>query len=114
MVKKWHEIAGQFPTILLGDFSLDPSSYTHELFCENTGAEGDRGNFIDCWQRLGKSEENVGTGHSYTGSKSQYSIDWTLMTPDFDVENIEIIYDNENGMYPRDYYPVFAELKYFW
>jgi endonuclease/exonuclease/phosphatase family metal-dependent hydrolase len=114
MMQKWREIAGPIPTILMGDFNLGPASETHELFCGKTGNADERGNFIDCWQKLGKSEENAGTGHGYSGMKSQKRIDWILVTPNFDVENMEIIYDNENGRYPSDHYPVRADLRYFW
>ncbi len=112
MMRKWREIAGQTPTILMGDFNMGPNSETHELFCGKTGNADDRGNFVDCWQKLGNSEENAGTGHSFTGKKSQKRIDWILVTPDFNVNDIEIIYDNENGRYPSDHFPVQAELKY--
>ena len=114
MMRKWREIAGTIPTILTGDFNLAPTSETHDLFCGKSGEPDDRGNFIDCWQKCGKSEENAGTGHSFTGTKSQNRIDWILATPDFDVNNIDIIYDNENGRYPSDHYPVYADLQYLW
>ncbi len=111
MLKK-RNIAGSMPTLFMGDFNLAPDSNAHELFCGKTGPPDIRGNFIDCWQALHKSEQEAGTGHSYTGTKSGPRIDWILMTPDFVVNNIDIIYYNENGRYPSDHYPVLAELKF--
>ena len=111
MLKK-REIAGSMPTIFMGDFNLSPESDAHELFCNKIGAPEIRGNFIDCWQALHKPEQDAGTGHSFTGSKSNTRIDWILMTPDFAVSNIDIIYYKKNGRYPSDHYPVFAELKF--
>lgn len=111
IIRKWREIADGRPTILMGDFNLEPTSTTHELFCGRTGGDTMRGNFIDCWQVLGKSEDNAGTSHRFNGSKSRGRIDWILVTPQFDVKSIAIIYDNANGRYPSDHYPVFAELR---
>jgi len=108
---KWREIAGSMPTIFIGDFNQVPKSDVHELFCGKTGPSDIRGNFIDCWQAANKTEENAGTGHSYTGTKSGTRIDWILTTTDFVVGNIEIIYYKKNGRYPSDHYPVLANLK---
>lgn len=111
IMRKWREIAGDIPAILTGDFNLDPTSQAHELFCGKTGAADVRGNFIDCWQALQKPETDVGTSHKFTGTKSNRRIDWILVTPEFKVNEIEIIYDNEHGRYPSDHFPVMAELK---
>ena len=111
IMRKWREIADTKPTILMGDFNLEPTSATHQLFCGKTGSKDISGNFKDCWQLLGKSEENAGTGHGFNGSKSRERIDWILVTPQFDVKSINIIYDNDNGRYPSDHYPVLAELQ---
>lgn len=107
-MRTWREIAGDKPTILMGDFNLDPTSQAHNIFCGKAGA-GD--NFIDCWQALQKPEADAGTSHKFTGTKSKRRIDWILVTPEFGVNKIDIIYDNENGRYPSDHFPVIAELK---
>jgi endonuclease/exonuclease/phosphatase family metal-dependent hydrolase len=112
VMKKWREIAGDLPTVLMGDFNLDPISETHQLFCGETGAEDVRGNFIDCWQALDKSENDAATSHSFEGGTSQHRIDWILVTPAFKPKQIDIIYYQENGRYPSDHYPVLAEIQY--
>ena len=114
MMQKWRDIAGPIPTIIMGDFNLAPTSETHELFCGRSGDLEKRGNFVDSWQKLGKPEFDAGTGHSFTGTKSQNRIDWILTTPEFDVLKSKIIYDNQNGRYPSDHYPVYSDLKYNW
>jgi endonuclease/exonuclease/phosphatase family metal-dependent hydrolase len=108
---KWREISGSKPTIFMGDYNLAPESDAHELFCGKTGTPDIRGNFVDCWQACGKSEANAGTSNNFTGVKNKTRIDWILATPEFDVNNINVIYYNENGRYPSDHYPVIAELK---
>ncbi len=111
ILRKWREIAGDTPMILMGDFNLDPTSETHQLFCRETGAEDVRGNFIDCWQALGKSETDAATSHSFKGGTSQHRIDWILVTPEFKPEKIDIIYYQENDRYPSDHYPVLADIQ---
>lgn len=111
-MRKRREIAGSMPAIFMGDFNLAPASDAHQLFCGKAGPADIRGNFIDGWEALHKSEQDAGTGHSYTGSKSQARIDWILSTPEFVVDDIDIIYDHVNGLYPSDHYPVLAELKF--
>lgn len=111
IMRKWREIAGDLPTILMGDFNLAPTSETHQLFCGEAGPADLRGNFSDCWQALKKSEVDAGTANEFKGSKSTARIDWILVTPEFQVDTIDIIYDNENGIYPSDHYPVLANLK---
>jgi endonuclease/exonuclease/phosphatase family metal-dependent hydrolase len=111
LMRKWREIAGDQPTILMGDFNLDPTSEAHELFCGKIGAPDIRGNFIDCWQALGKPEVEAATSHSFNGGRSQRRIDWILVTPEFKVKKIDIIYDQQDGRYPSDHYPVLAKLR---
>ena len=111
IMRKWRDIAGSMPTILMGDFNLSPESESHELFCSKTGDPNIRGNFIDCWQALHKSEQDAGTSNNYNGTKSKNRIDWILTTPDFVVGSADIIYCNENGRYPSDHYPVLAHVK---
>lgn len=111
IMRKWREIAGNLPTILMGDFNLDPTSETHKLFCGETGATDIRGNFIDCWQALKKAETDAGTSNDFNGTKSKSRIDWILVTPEFKVNTIDTIYDNENGVYPSDHYPVVATMR---
>jgi endonuclease/exonuclease/phosphatase family metal-dependent hydrolase len=107
---KWREIAGTRPTILVGDFNLDPNSETHERFCGKSSADSLQGSFIDCWQALSKSELNAGTGHSFKGLRSRNRIDWILITDAWEVRDIETIYYNESGKYPSDHYPVLSEI----
>lgn len=111
IMRKWRQIAGNLPTILLGDFNLSPSSATHEIFCGRKGEESLRGTFQDCWQSAGKSEMAAGTSHGFTGNTDRHRIDWILSTPQFQVKDVQIIHYQENGHYPSDHFPVQATLK---
>jgi len=109
IMRKWREISRGLPTILMGDFNLAPDSPAHELFCGRSGPKELAGRFRDCWQVLNKPEQGAGTGHAFTG-KGDTRIDWILVTEEFTVKSIEILYDNANGIYPSDHFPVLAQL----
>jgi endonuclease/exonuclease/phosphatase family metal-dependent hydrolase len=111
IMRKWREIAGDLPTILMGDFNQPPTSAAHDLFCGKSGPVELRGRFVDCWQALNKPEANAGTSHSFTGI-GEKRIDWILVTPEFRVQSIEIIGDHSGDRYPSDHFPVIAEISF--
>jgi len=112
MVNKWHEIAGDRPTLLTGDFNLPPTSDTHKLLCGNGTTSSGLRFFIDAWQALAKSEIDAGTGHGFKGVRSEKRIDWILCSQEFQVKEVQIVYFNQDGRYPSDHYPVVAALRY--
>jgi endonuclease/exonuclease/phosphatase family metal-dependent hydrolase len=109
MVTKWHEIAGDLPTIIIGDFNLPPASATHDALCGQDSSSAFQGRFVDCWQALNKPEADVSTGHGFTG-KGGNRIDWILTSPEFQTKNCEIVRFNVKGHYPSDHFPVIAKL----
>lgn len=112
IMRKWRQIASDTPTILAGDFNLEPGSRTHQLFCSQSGSADLQGTFVDCWQTLGHSDIDAGTSHDYTGVKNKARIDWILATKQFESKDIRIVYYNKDGRYPSDHFPVLAELNY--
>lgn len=112
MLEKWREIADDLPTILMGDFNLPPTSKIHQLFCGQIDSLSFKGKFLDPWTLTSKSEQKAGTYNGFTGNKNGDRIDWILATPQFKVNNIEIVYDNVNSKYPSDHFPVIAMLKF--
>ncbi|NLP12186.1 endonuclease/exonuclease/phosphatase family protein [bacterium] len=110
LMEKWRKIAGDLPTILMGDFNSEPEWPVHEVFCGRSGPENLRGRFRDCWQMLGKSETDAGTCHHFDGKPLQ-RIDWILVTPEFEVKSMDIIHDHVGNCYPSDHFPVMAKLS---
>jgi len=111
LLQKVQEIAGDLPTILLGDFNLSPSSESHALFCGKTEFDGITGRFSDAWIAAAKSEKGAGTYHGFKGDRGGDRIDWMLITPELKLKDIQIIYDNRTGYYPSDHFPVVAVLR---
>ena len=113
ILKKWNEIAGDLPTIVMGDFNLAPTSESHQLFCGNIkNKNGPQGEFVDFWQKFGNPEPELGTYNGFTTDKKGDRIDWILGTKEFQVDNIETVLFNKNGKYPSDHFPVVATLKF--
>ena len=80
-----------FPYIVSGDFNDTPSSYA-----VNTMASGLKNAF---------REKGFGFGRTYNGDFPNYQIDYILASPQFDVENYQVI---EKKL--SDHYPVRSDL----
>ena len=102
VLDKITEIAPNTPTILMGDFNLEPDSPPYIAFAEGGG-------LVDCWRACGHSEEKAGTGHRFSG-EGKARIDWMLASKHFQPQHIERITFNRAGRYPSDHFPVRAEL----
>ena len=98
------ELAGGLPTILMGDFNLQPDSSSYRAFTER-----ERGGLVDCWPACGHSEEEGGTVHGFSG-KGRGRIDWILVSKRFEPQSVERVEFNRAGRYPSDHFPVRAEL----
>lgn len=111
MIQKQLKIASKLPTILMGDFNLSPNSKSHAFFCGKKDLDGLSGRFIDAWLAKKKSEQDAGTFNGFKGDLNGDRIDWILFTPEFEVKNIQIVHDNQQGRYPSDHFPVIAVLQ---
>ncbi len=112
LLNRWREIGYDLPTILVGDFNLAPSAWAHQLFCGQVDSVSVKGNFIDVWKALGRSERGAGTFNSFKGDRSGDRIDWILATPHFAFKDIRILHDQVDGKYPSDHFPVMAVVQF--
>ena len=54
-----------------------------------------------------KPEVDQGTHHKFDGNNTNTSrIDWIMSSSEFDVNNIQILKDSKDGLYPSDHFPV--------
>jgi endonuclease/exonuclease/phosphatase family metal-dependent hydrolase len=100
MLKKIPEIAGDLPTVLVGDFNLAPDSAVHRSFEDG---------LMDVWETLGNPEEDGGTFHKFEGSPRD-RIDWIFLSPTLAPVRAEQIRYSRDGRYPSDHFPVMAEV----
>lgn len=110
-VQRQAAIAGNRPTILMGDFNLAPASACHDFLCGKIDWDHLTGPFHDTWLVRKKSPINTGTYHGFQGDSSGDRIDWILATGEFRVKDIRILHDRWEGHYPSDHFPVMAVLQ---
>lgn len=56
------------------------------------------------------NSHKVPTGDTSWRKRLPVLIDWILVTPEFKVKTIDILYYHEDGIYPSDHFPVVAKL----
>ncbi len=66
---------------------------------------------VDTFRVLYPDAKDVGTFNGFKGQRSGGKIDFILTTSDVEVLDARILYDNVDGRYPSDHYPVSARMK---
>ena len=97
----------QGATILMGDFNDHPGSSVHaELTATTTG-------LADTWQSLARPEDETGfTHHGFNGVPAKTRMDWILVSDHLQVVDVGIARDHEQGRYPSDHFPCWADLDW--
>ncbi|UCG13423.1 MAG: endonuclease/exonuclease/phosphatase family protein [Deltaproteobacteria bacterium] len=94
------------PAVLLGDFNDVPGSHVHRILSQPGGP------FTDSWEAMGRKEHRGSyTQHGFTGVPGIGRIDWILVTSDFRVMDGAVVHDHEDGRYPSDHFPYYADLE---
>lgn len=93
----------QLPMILMGDFNDCPTSPVREVFNQHL-------NLNDPWLEKNIPEES--THHSFNGEVGEgVRIDWTLLSDQFDCEDIFLDKREREGVYPSDHFPLLSKIK---
>jgi endonuclease/exonuclease/phosphatase family metal-dependent hydrolase len=66
----------------------------------------------DTFRTLHPNATGIGTFNEFTGNRQGKKIDFVFTTPDTKIKDAQIIYDNEEGRFPSDHFPVTATIKY--
>jgi len=66
---------------------------------------------VDTFRVLHPEAKDVRTSHSFRGGRRGSKIDYVLAQPSALVIEAQILYDNIDGRYPSDHYPVTARLR---
>lgn len=71
-----------------------------------------KGGFIDTYRLLHPDEKHVNTHHAFNGNRTGTKIDfiWCQRKNAESIKNAAIIYDNDNGRFPSDHFPVIAQI----
>jgi endonuclease/exonuclease/phosphatase family metal-dependent hydrolase len=66
---------------------------------------------VDTFRVLHPDVKDVRTGHGFKGMRQGNKIDYVFVPPGTKVLEAEILYDNVDGRYPSDHYPVDARFR---
>ena len=66
---------------------------------------------VDTFRVLHANVKDVKTGHSFRGTRKGNKIDYVFVPSSVKVLDAQILYDNVDGRYPSDHFPVTATLR---
>ncbi|MFA4871268.1 MAG: endonuclease/exonuclease/phosphatase family protein [Pedobacter sp.] len=99
------KIAGNYPALLSGDFNYDQNGDNYRTL--NTSSI-----LRDCYTRAENPNAPNGTLNLFDiYRKTKARIDHVFITPQFNVEQYDILIDTYNGKIPSDHYPVRVKLS---
>jgi endonuclease/exonuclease/phosphatase family metal-dependent hydrolase len=106
------------PFIVTGDFNAGETNPVVTYLTGKTSLAAANGKksknpvpMIDTFRVLNPDVKDVKTGHAFRGTRQGNKIDYVFVPNTIEVLEAEILYDNINGRYPSDHYPVNATLR---
>jgi len=119
LTKRIRDRAQQDPIILTGDFNVGENNGVVEYFtCRqelHIAGNGKSRNpipLVDTFRVLHADASEVGTFHSFKGTRSNAKIDYIFAEPGTKVLQAEILRDNKDNRYPSDHFPVKATIRF--
>lgn len=102
------------PFIVLGDFNeIENGSPIKWLKGKGPpGSDNPPGMvLVDAYEKMNPSRRSLATGHGFSGRREGVRIDFIFVRSQDKVLDARIVYDNQDGFYPSDHYPVTAEIQ---
>lgn len=106
------------PVVLTGDFNAGENNPVIIYLKGETAVEGPNGRkaktsvpMVDTFRVLNPNVEDVRTGHAFMGTRRGNKIDYVFVPSETKVLEAQILYDNVDGRYPSDHFPVVARLR---
>jgi len=103
------------PYVVTGDFNAGENNPVIKYLKGDIAVEGPGGSkaktpvpMVDTFRVLHPDVKDVKTGHAFKGTRQGNKIDYVFVPRGTKVLEAEILYDNINGRYPSDHYPVIA------
>lgn len=92
------------PVVVLGDFNAEPGSEPLEALLNGEVP------LVDAYAAHASGDGDSGTYHAFSGDRSGRRIDYVLVQPQAEITAASIVYDNVDGAYPSDHFPVSASI----
>jgi endonuclease/exonuclease/phosphatase family metal-dependent hydrolase len=110
--------ANDEPVIVTGDFNVNEYNYVTGYLTGRMVLTLDDGRavrtpapLVDTFRLVQPNAATVGTFHGFQGYRSGDKIDYIFVLPGMRVLDAGIVYDNEDGRYPSDHFPIVALLS---
>ena len=106
------------PVIITGDFNASENSRVIRYLkgelpraTQGDGPPPPQVRFVDSFRAAHPEAKECATFHGFRGERRGPKIDYILVEPATDVISAAILYDNTNGRYPSDHYPLIARIR---
>jgi len=103
------------PFVVTGDFNAGENNPVIMYLKGQVAVEGPDGSkartpvpMIDTFRVLHPDAKDLRTAHGFKGTRQGNKIDYVFVPPGTKVLEAQILYDNVDGRYPSDHYPVTA------
>ena len=110
MRRKIEELHEGAPVVVTGDFNATEDD---EPYAALRGEAGTPLHLIDTYRAIhSERRPDEATFNGFTGERKGSRIDWVLHSTDMHSVAAEIVYDQEEGRYPSDHFPVSAVIAF--
>jgi len=118
LAQRIHNRNHKDPVVVTGDFNAGEDNPVITYLKGETVVDGPDGRqektdvlMVDTFRVLHPNVKDVRTGHAFRGTRQGHKIDYVLVPPGAEVLEAMILYDNVDGHYPSDHFPVIARLR---
>ena len=118
LAQRVHQRKHRDQFVVTGDFNTGESNPVVMYLKGKTtlsGADGRESNnpvpMVDTFRVLHPDAKDVRTAHSFRGTRKGNKIDYVFTPLGVEVLDAQILYDNVDGRYPSDHFPVTARLR---
>ena len=94
------------PALVMGDFNMEEDNPAMRTLLQPNAPS-----LHDTFRPLHPTTSRPGTFHGFTGDRDGEKIDYILASDTFQTWDTQIVYDNADGKYPSDHFPLWAHLK---
>jgi endonuclease/exonuclease/phosphatase family metal-dependent hydrolase len=111
IMRRLEAFAPRLPALLVGDFNASPQAPCRKVFTRRMDSEHQDGDPAPPFQDA-FADSQSGTHHGFSGQSDSERIDWILFRPPLAMIRSVVIEEHENGSYPSDHFPLWAQFKW--
>lgn len=98
------------PFLVTGDFNEVETGAALKMLTQGPEPGSDTPTLVDSFRALHPADQ-AGTGHRFIGRRDGARIDYIFASSRDRIQDARILYDNDDGRYPSDHFPVVATIR---